>query len=203
MRWYVPVILIYSALICVLEFNYGQDYARHYLTDAKGPVLFYGIHTIITTVLLCIISYNFILCYFFAQKTKRDGLEFKWFFISQSLVFLYLAIDDRFMLHERIAYVLGISDAIPLLVLAIIEAVLLVYYKQISLGAIKWNSAIILGSICFSIMIIIDTFAPLNGILRLSFEDLFKLWGIFFLFRFSCITYLKWLGPYNKIDRTF
>jgi hypothetical protein len=175
--------------------KFGQDYVRHYLTDLKGPVLFYGVQTAITTVLMVLISYNFILTYFFAKNIPTQPNNFRLFFLSQALVFLYLAIDERFMIHERIAYVLNIHDAIPLLSVAIYQLLVFLYYKDYCKTLIYWNSPIVLGSICFAIMISIDAFASSNAVLRLSFEDLFKLWGIFFFFRYSCKNYLKWVKP--------
>lgn len=193
MKWYFPILVLYSVFIILLEYNYGQDHVRHYLTDSQGPVLLFGIHTTITTILLSITSYNFLLCYFFAKDTKVEKIDYKLFFISQSILFLYLALDERFMLHERIGFVLGIRDAYPLLLVAIAEAFLLLYFKEIRIASIKWKSTLVMGAVCFSIMVIIDTFAPLNSPLRLSFEDLFKLWGIFFLFKYSCAKYLIWV----------
>ena len=197
LKWVIPILIVYSLFIMAIEYKLGQNYVRHYLTDLKGPVLLFGIHTTITTVLLSIISYQFVLTYCFAKGINESNKRFKFFFLFQAVLFLILAFDDRFMLHERIAYVLGFHDAIPLLILAFSELAVLLYFKEIKLKAIKWNSPLILGSICFAIMIIIDVFAPLHSTMRLSIEDLFKLWGIFFLFNYACKTYIKWVHPSN------
>jgi hypothetical protein len=197
-RWYYTILILFSIIIITLESKFGQDYVRHYLTDLKGPVLFYGIQTTITTVLLVIISYNFILTYFFAKNIPTHPKNFKLFFLSQALVFLFLAVDERFMIHERIAFVLKIHDAIPLLGIAVFQLLIFIYYRVYCKTLIYWNSPIVLGSICFAVMILIDAFAPLNAGLRLSFEDLFKLWGIFFFFRYSCKIFLEWVRPAKK-----
>lgn len=194
-KWYFPVLILFSIIIITLEFRFGQEYVRHYLTDLKGPVFFYGIQTTITTVLLVIISYNFVLTYFFAKNIPSKPGNFRLFFLAQTLIFLFLAIDERFMIHERLAFFLNIHDAIPLLTIAAFQLLIFLYYRDYCKSLVYWSSPIVLGSICFAVMIAIDTFAPLHADLRLSFEDLFKLWGIFFFFRYSCKLFLAWVKP--------
>ncbi|OZV69082.1 hypothetical protein [Winogradskyella aurantia] len=119
----------------------------------------------------------------------------RFFFWSQAIVFFYLAIDERFMLHESIGGFIGFNDALILLLIAFVQLVVFMYYKDFIKTLIYWNSPLVLGSICFVIMIIIDGFAPRDANLRLSFEDLFKLWGIFFFFRYSYNVYDRLVKP--------
>lgn len=195
LKWFLSILFFYSITILLIELYLGHDYVRHYLTDMKGPVLLWGLHTTITTVLLLIISYNFILTFLFAKGIDGTNKQFKFYFVIQAVLFLYLAMDERFMLHERIGYVLGIHDAFPLMSVGVVELAVLFYFKELQIYSIKWNSPLVLGAICFAIMVIIDVFAPQRALLRISFEDLFKLWGIFFLFRYSCNVYKKWVHP--------
>ena len=53
--------IVYSLLILIAEFLYGQSYVRNYLTDIKGPVFFFGINTTITTFLLWLIAFIYFL----------------------------------------------------------------------------------------------------------------------------------------------
>jgi hypothetical protein len=196
LKWYFPILIIYSIIIITLEYSFGADHIRHYLTDIKGPVFFYGIQTTVTTVLLSITSYNFILSYVFAKQiTMRSSRNLRFFFLSQAILFLYLAIDERFILHESIGGFIGFNDALILLLIAFVQLVVFMYFKDFIKTLIYWNSPLVLGSICFVIMIIIDGFVPRDTNLRLSFEDLFKLWGIFFFFRYSYSVYDRLVKP--------
>ena len=168
----------------MLEIFFGHDYIRYYLTDLKGEVLLYGINTTIATVLLALTSFVFFLSYRHeseGDKTSKMSL----FFLFQAIIFGYLALDERFMLHERIGYVLGIHDSIILLLVGVAELAVLFYFKQISMSILKINKYILIAALGFLIMIIVDVFGASRGFLRLSTEDLFKLWAIFFLFQYA------------------
>jgi hypothetical protein len=197
-NWCAPILFLYSIAILMIEYCFGHDYVRYYLEDLKGPVLLWGLNTTITTVLLVIISYNFILTYIFARGIKKTDKHFRFYFVFQAALFLYLAIDERFMLHERIGYVLGIHDAFPLLLIGLAELVVLLFFKELHINTLKWNSYLVLGAISFAIMIFIDSYAPSRAVFRISLEDLFKLWGIFFLFCYSCNVYKKWVHPLDS-----
>lgn len=178
-------LLIYSFAIISAELYGGQDYVRHYVSDIDGEVLLYGINTTLSTIILSITSYTFVICYLMQNGTKVIERNWHFFFASQAIIFAYLAMDERFMLHERIGYVLGIHDSIPLLFLAVVEFVLLYNFGELTRRRSKEFKSLMAAAICFSIMIIIDAFGPSKGLLRLSLEDLFKIWAVFFLFRYS------------------
>lgn len=198
-NWYYIVLLVFSVVILSLEFNYGQDYVRHYLTDIEGPVLFFGLQTTITTILLVIISYNFALAFRYAKVTSEAPKHMRFFFLSQILVFMYLAVDERFMFHERIAYILGIHDALFLFSIAVGQLVVFLYFWRYCKTLIYWNSPLVLGALCFVAMLFIDAFGAEDARMRLSSEDLFKLWAIFFFFRYSFKVYNDWVKPQKSL----
>lgn len=190
MRWQLVFLVLYSISILLLESLYGQDYIRLYMTDLEGDVLLYGINTTISMTLLAFTALIFYLCYVHERTSNRSSEESK-FFLLQCLIFVYLAIDERFLLHERIGYVLGIHDAFPLLFVGMAELFLLLRFRQIRLFPLQVHKYVILAGIGFVLMMTLDVFAPSRAFLRLSAEDLFKLWAVFFLFRYAMDFYTK------------
>lgn len=184
----VVLLLVYSAAIMGCELMFGQPAVREYLTDIHGKVFFYGINTTLTTLFLVLIAYNFILCALDFKKSDR-GKKLLWFFISQSALFLFLAMDERFKVHERIGVHLKIDDAYVLGMIGVFELGLLYYYKEIQWPRTFKSLSLFLGGFLFGIMILIDAFGADKGVLRLSFEDLSKTWAIFFLFLYSFESY--------------
>lgn len=182
--YYIGLILliIYSAFIIVNELLYGQQHVRQYLTDIKGDVHLYAINTTLTTLFLVLIAYNFFLCIMYGRKNEKSHLPL---FVIQALIFIYLAMDERFMLHEGIGYYLGINDAFLLGAIGLTELIVLYYYKELKFEWTIKSVSLYLGGMFFGIMVLIDAFGSADGKLRLSLEDLSKTWAIFFLFIYS------------------
>ena len=170
----------------------GEPEVRLYLTDIEGDVVFYGINTTLSVLLLALIGYNFLLCFFKTPKTKGQEKDFRMFFIAQTLIFCFLATDERFMVHERLGYFLSVNDAFILLGIGILELLLLYYYEQLVWQRSLKNYALVLGGFCFFIMVLIDAFVTENAGLRLAIEDLSKIWAVFFLFIYSFQFYREW-----------
>ena len=182
--YYIGLILliIYSAFLIVNELLYGQQHVRQYLTDIKGDVHLYAINTTLTTLFLVLIAYNFFLCIMYGRKNEKSHLPL---FVIQALIFIYLAMDERFMLHEGIGYYLGINDAFLLGAIGVTELIVLYYYKELKFEWTIKSVSLYLGGMFFGIMVLIDAFGSADGKLRLSLEDLSKTWAIFFLFIYS------------------
>ncbi|NNK87103.1 MAG: hypothetical protein HKO90_02360 [Flavobacteriaceae bacterium] len=188
MRWTYPILVLYTLALFYLEYAYGQDYLRYYVTDIDGEVLLYGINTTVSTILLVLTAYNFYLC-FDALKSEDSIKSYRVFYLLQTLIFLYLALDERFMLHERIGYVLGIHDSFPLLTIGLAELGVLFYFREVGVKGGKYAGQLFLIGLLFTAMVIIDAFAPSKGLFRLASEDLLKLWAVYFLFRYSLSHY--------------
>ncbi len=190
MKWQIPLLAFYSLVILAIEFMNGQDYVRHYVTDLDDAGLFYGLNTTICTILLVLTAYNFYLSYSAKEESVGNGmLNFDLFYAAQALIFLYLAADERFMLHERIGRVLGVSDNLPLLIVGLVEVGLLYKFQQLKWKNGKQFKLLFVGGILFMLMMLVDNFVPPQTILRLSVEDLLKLWAIFLLFQYSSLIY--------------
>ena len=178
------ILVIYSLSILILEFRFGQDHARNYLTDIKGPVFFFAINTTITTFLLWLIAFIYFLNGNTLHKTDHDRKQV-YYYQLQTLLFVYLGFDERFLLHEKIGGLLKINDALFLLFIGLIELFILIKLG----GVLKYNFKtlryLFFAGVFFTSMVLIDGLLPSKLLLRLSLEDLFKLWAIYFLFMFS------------------
>lgn len=178
----ILLLIIYSIFIITNEFLFGQSHVREYLTDIKGDVILFGINTTLTTLFSVLIAYNFFLCIVNYKKSEKSFLPF---LVIQTALFLYLAIDERFMIHEKIGDYLGFNDAILLASIGLFELIILYHYKELNWQKTVKSYTLYLGGLFFGIMILIDAFGDTNGKLRLSFEDLSKIWAIFFLYIYS------------------
>ena len=182
--WQIVLLGLYSICIIAIELSSGQPEVRHYLTDIRGPVLLYGLNTSLTTILLILTAYNFWLGWKRNNSKEIYGFDDRNYFLLQSLIFIYLALDERFMIHERAAFVLGIHDAFPLIGVAVVE--LFVLWKFQALNPDKPGRRLIyISATLFALMMLIDAFGGSDRVLRLSLEDLTKLWAIFCLFLYS------------------
>ncbi|WP_144243856.1 hypothetical protein [Sphingopyxis sp. MWB1] len=89
----------------------------------------------------------------------------------------FLAFDDRFQLHEALAYRIGIGDHFIMAAWALIEAGLILALARridIPLRAALLAAA---GVMFFGVMMIFDAVVPHDMLLRLSIEDLAKSWA--------------------------
>ena len=175
------VLLLYTSAIFYIEITTSQDYVRNYLTDINGPVFFYGVNTTLSTFFLWATALVFIIVFLFKHTPKE-----KYFYISQIIFFVWIGLDDRFQIHEMI------SDKL-LIFYAIIEICLIgLFWEFINK---KSRKNLIIGCVLLSLMLIVDFFLPAEMVLRLSSEDLLKIWAHVFLFLYS------WEILKQKIDR--
>jgi len=107
------------------------------------------------------------------------------FYLSQILIFIYLGFDERFLFHETIGWWLGRNDAYLLLGLGFVEIGLLVWLGNLSQKPKKARYFLYSAAIFFGIMVVIDALFPSKMVLRLSLEELTKLWADICLFLFA------------------
>ena len=177
-------LLGYSVLLLITEARTSQAYVRNYFTDLRGPVFFFGVNTSLSvaflggTALLCAVA-------LLIHDAPRPWLTVDGrFLLTQVAAFAYLAMDDRFLLHERIGARLGVEDAWLVLALGVGEWLLLTYFRRS--WDVKPARLLLAGAaLFFALMIIIDGAVPPEVTLRLSIEDLSKTWSGFFLFLFG------------------
>ena len=178
-------LIVYSITLLSVEKHTSQDFVRNFFTDIEGPpgnpVFFYAINTSLSVFMLWSTALIFAVCLLCLEQLKAQ-LE-RGFYFSQIGLFVWLGFDDRFLVHEHLSHWVGEGYIM-------ISLVLLEIYFLITLGQLNKQpkSAVVylgMGAIFTGIMLVIDLFLPSQMVLRLSAEDLSKLWGTFFLFLFA------------------
>jgi hypothetical protein len=176
------LLVIYSITLLVTQSNTSEEYVRQYFTDIKGDVAFYAVNTSISAFLLASTGLIFILCTtFFSSKTSFSE---KIFIYTQIVTFFYLAIDDRFQVHD--AKGLPFRGEYIFLLVGFIEGVVLLFYGKILQQEWKIKTPLFIAGVFFCIMFVIDIYGEKLGVpLRLSVEDLCKTWANVFFFLFA------------------
>jgi len=174
------LLAVYSLVLIGIESCTSQDFVRNFVCDVEGPVPFYAVNTTLSVFLLWATALLFGVCWACVRdrpEMRRDAL----FYLSQVVVFAGLGIDDRFKLHEHLAWRLGIADHFLLVAAGVVEVLLLVTLgRQLVFRRrpMKWLAA---AAVCFLIMTFFDAVYPHDAFLRLSLEDIAKTWsGVFF-----------------------
>ncbi len=175
------VLGIFSILMILTELKEGQDYVRHYFTDISGPVLFYGINTTMNTFILWAYSFVFVIVLSIQKISGKHLL----FVLSQIGIFMYLGFDDRFKFHEIAGEIIGINDALIVGGVGVLEVVCLFWLGEVYKLKRDIYIFLIIAALFFFIMSVIDFAFPHEMTLRLTFEDLFKIWSSLFLLLFA------------------
>lgn len=202
----LALLAIYSCVLIGVELTTSQDYVRNYFSDVEGPVPFYAINTTLSVCLLWGTALLFAVCVTCTECRHGTGW-LRYFFASQALVFGYLALDDRFKVHERVAFRLGIGDHFILLAVAVFQVLcLLSAWPTLSARAKRY---LLGGASLFVLMLFFDACVPHDMVLRLSIEDLAKTWATvcFFLFGWesvqNCIVRLRSESEATPLGRAF
>jgi hypothetical protein len=183
------LLTIYSLVLLSIEFRTSQDYVRNYFTDIEGPVRFYAINTTFSVALLWGTALIFALCLFCLDNTVEHR-KTSLFYRSQVFIFLLLGLDDRFLLHENIGWILNRNDAFILAGLGVLEVLFLFFWGNLDQQSKKMRSLLSMAALLFVAMVFIDQFLPSEMVLRLSLEDLSKVWSEAFLFLFALEFYI-------------
>jgi hypothetical protein len=177
------IVFIYSLMLMWIEWQYAQNGLRPYVTDIQGGVFWYGIHTTLNMALL----WGTALLYLVSLQCIQPNQEskFVYFAISQVILFAYLGLDDRFMLHEYQGEILGRNDAYILLGLGVLQLYFLVRWGELHQKPPIALLYLGLGAILFAVMIYIDARLPARMEFRLALEEISKFWATLFLFLFA------------------
>jgi len=177
------ILTIYSAILISLEINVSQEYVRNFFTDIEGDVPLYAVNTSLSVLLLLGTSLIFII----VLKTLPKGENSKkiLFYQSQVILFAYLGLDDRFLIHEHIGYVFGINDALIFAGLGVLEIILILAWSGYQKWSKRTRKYLLAAATCSILMILIDGAFPSEMVPRLSLEDLFKTWANAFIFIFA------------------
>ncbi len=177
-------LLVYSILLIGVEWFTSQAGVRNYVTDLKGPVLFYGINTTLSAFLMWAIALLHLINISATARYHMESAE-RWFLISQIIIFCYLGFDERFQFHERLGQVFHVEDAFILLGIGVIELGCLFGLGKVHTRPQLQRLSLLMAGCCFGLMVIIDAFFPSGMRMRLSAEDLTKIWAVAFLFLFA------------------
>lgn len=176
---------IYSTTLLYIEKHTSQDFVRNFITDIEGPpgnpVFFYAINTSLSVFLLWSTALIFAVCLLCLKPPNTQPEQ--GFYFSQIGLFIWLGFDDRFMVHEHLSPWIG--EGYIMLSLALLEVYFLITLGQLSKQPKSAVVYLSMGAIFTGIMLGIDHFLPSQMVLRLSAEDLSKLWGTVFLFLFA------------------
>ena len=188
MKWlrFAPLVLmvIYSLTLIALELATSQDHVRHYFTDIEGPVRLFAINTTLSVFLLWACALIFCVVLLVIRRAPDSSRE-RLFCGSQVVVFGYLGADDRFLLHERLSDVVPLHDTLILVFVGLLEVAALALWGDLGNRPWKVRLCVVAAAVLFAIMAVIDALVPSEIVLRLSFEDLSKVWAAWFLFLFS------------------
>ncbi len=168
-------LIIYSVILLVVEWQTSQLFIRNFFTDIEGPVPFYAINTTLSVFTLWSTALLFMISALCVDKEQRPTDY--WFYLSQTILFSFLGFDDRFLIHEMLGKWLHHNDAYIMLGYGFIEIGLLLALGRLRhkpLSALYFLAA---GAGFFAIMVVIDALFPSGLQLRLSLEELSKLWG--------------------------
>ena len=171
----------YSALLLALEWRTSQDHVRPYFADIEGDVLFHAVNTSLSVFLLA----GTALLLLFAALVRTGATVARPFLLGQAAMFGLFAFDDRFQLHERIGYRLGIADHYVLLGWAAAEAALLALTLRPWMITRRMAALYLAGAGLFGLMLVFDALMPHDMVLRLSIEDLAKAWAAAMFFAFG------------------
>jgi hypothetical protein len=169
------LVAVYSLTLIIVEWQTSQPFVRQFVTDIEGKVFFYAINTTFSVFLLWGTALLFGVCLLCINKFQQRQDYF--FYISQIIMFTYLGFDERFLIHETIGFWLGRNDAYLLLGLGLVEIGLLVGLGNLNQKTLKARYFLYSAAIFFAMMVIIDAKFPSQMVLRLSFEELTKLWA--------------------------
>lgn len=179
------LLTLYSFVLLYLEWRFGQSLVRHFFTDIndmyRSPIPhipFYGINTTLSAWMLWTTALLFAISLSMLDPVKES--EEKRFFISQIVFFAYFGFDDRFMVHESLYH----GDLL-LAGLGFIELYCLIFWGRLLTRPRQALIYLYAGIAWAIVMLSIDFLLPSRLPLRLSGEDLAKLWGIVCFFFFA------------------
>lgn len=112
---------------------------------------------------------------------------------SQVIFFLYLASDERLLIHEKTAAVLGMNDSFLILGLGLVELALLFFFGEVVKQPWRLKGWLLPVCAFFGLMVFVDAFLPERMPGRLALEDLSKIWAIVFLLIYAWKYCMDWV----------
>lgn len=193
-RWIAPfLLLIYSGGMLYADIFISREFARYFFTDIGQPYrlgyfapadgfIGYGINTSLSLLMLSCAATFLLFCSVSNKKNLDDRSKF---FLSQSIVLYYMAIDDRFMIHERFSDNFHVSSSWVFLALIMVYALIYARWFREEYFTFSMFKSLSYAALLFSLMIVVDEMVDGAIAGRLAIEDLAKVWSGYFLLRFS------------------
>lgn len=196
---------LYSVSLLFVDLRLGQEFVRGYFSDivigADYPLpyrAFYGINTSLTVFLLAGIALLFSVCVGMGRNggslERRPGFEW-----AQIFFFIYLAFDERLLVHEKAGSLLGIEDALLIGGLGVVELLLLFWLGDVLRQPRRVKKWLLPAAVCFALMVCIDGFFPSGMRGRLAAEDLSKTWAAAFLWVYAWKYCMAILTPSREV----
>jgi hypothetical protein len=179
--WVFLLLAVYSAALVVVEWNHGRPGVRPYFSDIVGQVAFHGVNTTLSASMLWATALVFAML----RRLDRVSPRRRAFYTSQALMFCYVGIDERFMIHEWFDFETGINDTYLFAVIGLLEIGFLIFLgdlPRMPAAPRRWlvGAALLYGTSAF-----LDMIEPEGLRVRLALEDLPKTWGGVCLFLFA------------------
>lgn len=172
---FFAALVAYSLALLAVEAGTSQDFVRHYFSDIEDGRPFFAVNTTLSTFLLAGAA---ILLVFAATSGALDmPRDARLLMLTQAGMLAFLGFDDRFQLHEALAYRIGIADHFIMAAWAVIEAGLLIALARLDQIPLRSFLLVTIGCVFFSVMMLFDAVLPHDMFLRLSIEDLAKSWA--------------------------
>jgi hypothetical protein len=178
------LLTVYTLLMIYLEARFSQDFVRNYFSDVIGPRPFYAVNSVLSLSLMISTGVLFLVAFILVDGLRGRG-KAPLFYASQVVMFVYFALDELFMIHELAGLRFGFNDAFYILGLGFVEIIFVVWLGELGSMGRRARRLLVTGVVLFAGMWFVDAYAPKRAFLRLSFEDLFKLWAIVFFFMWA------------------
>lgn len=181
----------------------GHAYQQGYYADADG-FIGYGINTSLSASLLAGAGLLLLFACFTGDRQRTDQIRL---YAAQALIFFYMALDDRLMLHERFADLVGWPSSLPVVAVAAVNGLIYLLWFRGSYITRQMALSFFIGAALFVVMMSLDELVPHDLPGRLSVEDLCKVWAGYCFLRFAWLgglfrqsptthqTFADWLAP--------
>lgn len=169
----VLALAAHAALLAAVELRGGQDALRPYVTDLEGPVALHGANTTLSSWLLITAGVLWLAVLATAPSARRTTR----FALAQAAVLVGLAVDDRFLVHERLGGLTGIPDPLILGVVGLVQLGLVATHLDLAVPDRPSRLALGGAAAAFGAMLVVDAVAPSEATLRLAVEEITKAWG--------------------------
>lgn len=175
------VLVAYSVALLSAELLGGEALARDLCGDLLGMTRFHGVNTTLSVFLLG----SGALLLVFTQATRVVDRRERRYFQAQAALLAWLAVDDRFLVHETLGERTGVPDALILFASGLVQLGVLWRMARLPERSVRARRLLFWAAGAFALMCAVDATQhafPWPG--RMTTEDLAKTWGCACLFGF-------------------